>query len=398
MRGSEVFNAQRESIDCADLELSEQFIFSEEGDIFAFVLPICLAILSLPALWWLDKDDGVPLWAFVALVVAVDVAHVWTTMFRTYLDYDELQRRWRLYTCVPCTVLVCSTLVHYHSATRYWTAVAYLAIYHFISQDYGLISLYNRKRGVRNHFEYRVDKWTLTAGCIGPVLLWHASPTKRFDWFQNGETFLVTVPPVLVPLIYVVYACSAALYLLVAFRNWHIFGIVHSGKYDIMAATWLTWFVGSLVDNELVSLAFVNLFHGVPFFFLVHKACVYRWANRKAVRWGERLVKYIVRPTNVHLFYLLPFALALLEELLWDIFVWQHYIPDYLPLLFPGSKTTHLPQLSPMAMSLAVSLLALPQVTHYVLDGFIWRLDGSNPQLADALCGASPDFKDLSGE
>ena len=33
----------------------------------------------------------------------------------------------------------------------------------------------------------------------------------------------------------------------------------------------------------------------------------------------------------------------------------------------------------------AVPLLALPQVTHYVLDGVIWRFDGSNPGLAEAL-------------
>ena len=39
---------------------------------------------------------------------------------------------------------------------------------------------------------------------------------------------------------------------------------------------------------------------------------------------------------------------------------------------------------------MAVSTLALPQVTHYVLDGFIWRLDGTNPQLAEALCGDGP--------
>jgi hypothetical protein len=35
--------------------------------------------------------------------------------------------------------------------------------------------------------------------------------------------------------------------------------------------------------------------------------------------------------------------------------------------------------------ALIVPLLALPQATHYVLDGFLWRLDGSNPGLDRAL-------------
>jgi hypothetical protein len=36
---------------------------------------------------------------------------------------------------------------------------------------------------------------------------------------------------------------------------------------------------------------------------------------------------------------------------------------------------------------LAVPLLAWPQVVHYILDGIIWRLDGSNPGLRRLLEG-----------
>ena len=38
---------------------------------------------------------------------------------------------------------------------------------------------------------------------------------------------------------------------------------------------------------------------------------------------------------------------------------------------------------------LLVPLLALPQLTHYILDGYLWRLDGTNPGLAAAL-GVAP--------
>ena len=39
----------------------------------------------------------------------------------------------------------------------------------------------------------------------------------------------------------------------------------------------------------------------------------------------------------------------------------------------------------PATLSLVVPLLALPQATHYVLDAFLWRFDGSNPRLAEYL-------------
>jgi len=63
-------------------------------------------------------------------------------------------------------------------------------------------------------------------------------------------------------------------------------------------------------------------------------------------------------------------GLAFAEELLWDCGVWHER-----PWLFGASWS--LDEWQPWL----VPLLAVPQVTHYVLDGFIWRRRG-NPELA----------------
>lgn len=34
--------------------------------------------------------------------------------------------------------------------------------------------------------------------------------------------------------------------------------------------------------------------------------------------------------------------------------------------------------------------LSIPQITHYMLDAYIWRFDGSNPGLRDYLLGGQP--------
>ncbi|HEY5750537.1 MAG TPA: hypothetical protein VIU12_30960 [Chryseolinea sp.] len=59
--------------------------------------------------------------------------------------------------------------------------------------------------------------------------------------------------------------------------------------------------------------------------------------------------------------------LAYLEESFWDVLVWKDH-PDIFPFL-----TYSAPLENPMWLSVVIPLLVLPQITHYVLDGFIWR-------------------------
>ena len=66
-------------------------------------------------------------------------------------------------------------------------------------------------------------------------------------------------------------------------------------------------------------------------------------------------------------------ALAYAEELLWDRMVWHDR-----PWLFGDA-----PDRSWLAPIL-VPLLAVPQLSHYVLDGFLWRRR-SNPRLVALL-------------
>ena len=59
---------------------------------------------------------------------------------------------------------------------------------------------------------------------------------------------------------------------------------------------------------------------------------------------------------------------AYFEEGLWDGFVWRDH-QGLFPWTqqFPFLQDEHL-------LALIVPLLTLPQVTHYVIDGFIWRV------------------------
>jgi hypothetical protein len=92
---------------------------------------------------------------------------------------------------------------------------------------------------------------------------------------------------------------------------------------------------------------------------------------------------WLYRPALVWAFVGLTVLLAYLEEGAWDLLVWREHAS-----LFGGWR---LPELPRELLTLLVPLLILPQATHYVLDAWIWKFDGSNPGLRKYLF-ASPEI------
>lgn len=68
---------------------------------------------------------------------------------------------------------------------------------------------------------------------------------------------------------------------------------------------------------------------------------------------------------GLSIFILTLLLLAYGEEFLWDVFVWNDH-PEIFPAVFD-------PVSGGVALTVLVPFLVLPQVTHYILDGFIWR-------------------------
>ena len=348
------------------------FVFSRRWDRWFFAAPVLVAVALLPLFAQLEAHET-PLWAFVLFVVAFDVSHVWATLFRTYFDAAERAHRRALYGLAPPLIFAVSWSLHSWDPSAFWTIAAYFAIYHFLSQDYGFVALSKARQGERRLADYRWDRLAVWVGSLGPVLLWHASPSRRFDWFDAGEVFLVRLGPEWRSPIVVVYGSVATLYALRQLQRWRRDRAWNPGKLQLMALIWLRWGLGSLIEHPIASLAFINVFHGLPFIALVWCCAEHRWRDRAAVDKLEGFASFLTRPGRWFAFFAFLVLLGGLEELLWDGLVWRRYLPQH------GFR------LSGSWQSAAVALLALPQLLHYVLDGFIWRLDGSNPGLREAL-------------
>ncbi len=354
-----------------------RWLVSKHFDLAILAAPAALSVASLGLASIVGPGERLlPLWAFLILIVAFDVSHVWATAYLTYFDRDVVRRRpLLLWLPIPVFGLIAFRL-HLHSPDLYWTLLAYVAIYHFIAQQWGFVALYKARAKERSRFDYYLDKWTLWVGALGPVLLWHASPGRQFDWFHAGESFIATINPTLKPdvqlAMWVVGGTYVARQIQVALTT----GRVNIGKNLWIASAWVSWSVGiSWASHPLVSAAFLNLFHGIPFLALVWHRCNRRWEG-KAQRGKSRLA-WLSQRKNWALFYAAVVAIALVEETLWDGVVWRVYIPKLLDL--PDLN------LQAWALSFWVAVLSIPQIIHYFLDAWIWKLDGSNPDLKQAL-------------
>jgi hypothetical protein len=142
-----------------------------------------LVVLGLPASY--RHLAAMPLLAWVGLVVLIDVAHVYGTLFQTYFDPLQRQRRRTLLWVVPVGCYAAGVALHSLGGLVFWRVLAYLAVFHFIRQQYGFLRIYSR------HEAAAPGRWLGTAliysATIYPLLYWYLSPARNFNWFVEGD-------------------------------------------------------------------------------------------------------------------------------------------------------------------------------------------------------------------
>ena len=355
--------------------VSSPWLFSRGVDLGLFGGSTAAAILLLVLGRITGQLDGdAPLWLWVFAVVFVDVAHVWSTLWRVYADADEFRSRAALYIAVPFTCYAAGAVAYSLSPLLFWRVLAYIAVFHFVRQQYGWVALYRRKNGEENGWSRRLDVATIYGATLVPLLFWHAHQPRRFQWFLQGD-FLGGLPPTVSLAAMVLYAGVFAAWVTKETFRLRRGLPVSWGKLLVVISTVLMWFLGIVVLNSDYAFTVTNvLVHGIPYFGLVWFTQRARAAERETAGRQPGLAGLAAK--SAVLFLLPLFAFAFLEEWGWDRLVWHENRG-----IFPG------PALNPGALLLAliVPLLALPQATHYVLDGFIWKLRPENRAAARAL-------------
>jgi hypothetical protein len=348
------------------------WLFSPRVDLSVF---LGSALASLALLWVGARagvlEDESPDWAWVPAVLLVDVAHVWATAFRVYLDTEELRRRLWLYALVPAVGLLLGVALYSEGELLFWRALAYLAVFHFVRQQYGWVALYRTRAGERGRLGWWIDAAAVYMATIYPLVYWHAHLPRKFWWFLAGD--FGALPSAAERVAWPLYCLALGAYAARTLYLWLLRGEGNPGKDVVVVTTALCWYAGIVAYNSDYAFTVTNvIIHGVPYFALVY---FYARARREqmasATTGPAKAYRLLARGPVIFLATLWLAAYA--EELLWDRGLWHER-----GWLFGGAWETGALKV------VLVPLLALPQLTHYVLDGFVWRRRG-NPALASLL-------------
>jgi hypothetical protein len=334
-------------------------------DIVFILLPPFLSLLVImlfPQFFQNNKDMPVAGW--VVLVLLIDVAHVYSTLYRTYFDPNALKEQRALLWTIPFVSFIIGVIVYSINDHLFWRLLAYAAVYHFVRQQYGFMRVYSRKESQKPAASL-IDKITIYGLTIYPLLYWHLGGPRNFNWFVEDDFFYIESKGLLTGFT-ILYFVMLAIYLfkeiqqIISTRN------VNIPKLAIMAGTGLSWYFGIVYYNGDMAFTLLNVVsHGIPYM-----ALIWLYGEKNYSTQSTGFLKLVFSRYGLVVFIGLLALFAFIEEGLWDMTLWKEH-----DSVFGTSKLFHF-QLSNMVLSLVVPLLALPQITHYVLDGFIWRIKG----------------------
>lgn len=328
-------------------------------------MPPFLALVAVALLPQKFKISGeMPLVYWLILIVFIDVAHVYSTLYRTYFNPLEYKQKQSLLISIPVLCYVAGVIFYNIESLLFWRILAYLAVFHFIRQQYGFMKLYSRFEQ-KSRLPAIIDSVTIYASTLYPILFWHLNPDRNFTWFLEGD-FLQYQSQYLSNLCLLLYVAILTIYL---FKEVYLYS--NTKKFNVprnllIIGTTLSWYFGIVYFNGDLAFTALNVIsHGIPYM-----ALIWFFEKDKHLKGQKKTSKFLqfsFGKYGIVLFLLVLLAFAYFEEGLWDGLVWKERSALFAPFAF-------LPQIEEKKLlSLLVPLLALPQATHYVLDGFIWK-------------------------
>lgn len=346
------------------------WIVSPLFDLLCIISPglfSALLVLSFSSWFRLQLEVSPLFW--VLLVLCVDVAHVYSTLFRTYFDKEEFRRRRTLYLMAPLLAWVCGILLYTQSDLLFWRIAAYTAVFHFIRQQYGFMMIYTAREGRKAGL--LLDRLVIYLATVYPLIFWHTHP-RNFSWFVEHD-FLFLRWPLLSTAVGWIYLGLLGLYASREAGRFLRGERLSLGKNLFLLATALSWYVGIVVFNGDLAFTLTNVVsHGIPYI-----ALVWVYQQRKQLQPLRSAFQKIIQPRSLLLYLGVLLLLAYCEEALWDGFIWRERVEVF------GPVQRILPAIHGSFLAFLVPLLTVPQLTHYILDAFIWKVRKPDPEFRE---------------
>lgn len=315
---------------------------------------IVLAVILLFQDWLLKIEDQYSFYTWLFLIVFIDVAHVYSTLFKTYFVTAEFRKRKKLLLILPIICFTIGMVLFAFGSAVFWTVLAYVAVFHFIRQQYGFMRLYSRKEK-KTKANLFIDNLIIYTATGYPMLYWFLSSARKFNWFMPDEFFRFENQTILRAAT-IIYTCVMGFY---AARTIYL-GLKEKyfniPKNAIIVGTALSWYFGIVYFNDDLIFTMLNVVsHGIPYMALIYLNEIDTKPESELGR-----LRYLKAYKGLLIFVAFLILIAFTEEYLWEILVWNE---QFTRAYFDVSGWQFL----------LVPLLTVPQFTHYILDGFIWK-------------------------
>lgn len=299
-------------------------------------------------------NDRYSFYTWLFLIVFVDVAHVYSTLFKTYFVKQEFEKRKLLYLGIPALSLILGVIFYQFGSLFFWSALALVAVYHFVRQQYGFMRLYSRFEP--NTVHKKIDTAAIYAATLFPMLYWFSTP-RKFTWFVENEFSWMGNLPNFLPVLNFIYFLILGIWFFKSGYEFLKFRTFNIPKNGVIIGTFLSWYFGIVYFNNDLIFTFLNVVsHGIPYMALIYLNEI----ENKDQKFLQKLSLF-KSGIGVFLFIGILLFIAFSEEFLWEILVWKENIS------LSGVN------LSERWRMFLVPLLTVPQLTHYLLDGFIWK-------------------------
>ncbi|AQW90937.1 hypothetical protein HZP84_14885 [Elizabethkingia anophelis] len=336
--------------------MKQPWIHNAKTDFCCILMPpfLVLAFVILCHGKLQDIESKYSFFTWLFLIVFIDVAHVYSTLFKTYFIKDEFVKRKSLFITIPLLSLLIGFIFFQIGDLFFWSALALVAVFHFIRQQYGFMRIYSRFE--KDRVSGYIDKVAIYSATIYPMLFWFCTP-RNFTWFVEDEfSWLAdfsSALPILRILYFLILLCWIGKTTYYFVKN-KVFNIP---KNLLILGTFLSWYFGIVYYNNDLIFTLLNVIsHGIPYM-----ALIYIQEIKHKDKEQLKKLKIFKSGIGILLFIIVVIGLAFSEELLWEVMVWKEHL-KFTEIIFPA-----------WIYYIIVPLLVVPQLTHYLLDGFIWR-------------------------
>ncbi|MFD2892470.1 hypothetical protein ACFS5J_10645 [Flavobacterium chuncheonense] len=303
--------------------------------------------------WLLQIQDKYSFYTWLFLIVFIDVAHVYSTLFKTYFVKSEFLNNKKLYVGLPVFCFLVGLILYGLGSNVFWSVLAYIAVFHFIRQQYGFLRLYARREDKTKINRYS-DALIIYAATIYPMLYWFFSSPREYNWFVENE-FYRYESGFLIQIITLVYVLIVLYYVFRTLYCYFKTDYFNIPKNLIIIGTLLSWFLGIVYyNNDLVFTLLNVVSHGIPYIALIYLKEINMKSNQEL-----GILFHFKNLKGIFFFLFIVTVIAFFEEFLWEILIWKENF---------NSKLITIEW-----QFLVVPLLTVPQFTHYLLDGFIWK-------------------------